>query len=138
MIWVGDRLGVLVTLLLLLAGGVIGISLIRSAGASLFSALRSPVQSAGLQRGAAGQAVARVGAGILFLIPGFFSDLLGLLLLLPPVRNWLRARIPVETQTWTSPPPRAPGTVIEAEAIEITTEVLPLEPGHNNPHRRSG
>ena len=130
-IWVGGRLGVLATLLLLLAGGVIGISLIRSAGTSLFQALRSPVQTAGLQRGAAGQAVARVGVGVLFLIPGFFTDILGVLLLLPPVRNWLSSKIPVHRQTWQSPPPQQYGTVIEAEAVEITAEVMPPEPRGN-------
>lgn len=135
-IWVGDRLGVLATLLLLVAGGVIGIGLIRSAGPGLFAALRSPVQNAALQRGAAGQAVARVGAGVLFLIPGFFTDLLGILLLFPPVQQWLRSRIPVQTQSWESPPPRQYGTVIEAEAVEITAEVMPPEPGPN-PGRRS-
>jgi len=136
-IWVGGRLGVLATLLLLVAGGVIGIGLIRSAGTGLFAALRSPVQTAALQRGAAGQALARVGAGVLFLIPGFFTDLLGLLLLLPPVRNWLRSKIPVQAQTWESPPPRQYGTVIEAEAVEITAEVMPPEP-RNTPGRRPG
>lgn len=130
-IWVGDRLGVLATLFLLLAGGVIGIGLIRSAGAGLLQALQSPVQAASVQRGAAGQAVARVGAGVLFLIPGFFTDILGLLLLLPPVRSWLRSRIPVQTQTWQGPPPRQHGTVIEAEAVEITAEVMPPEPRQN-------
>lgn len=134
-IWVGDRLGVLATLLLLLAGGIIGISLIRSAGTGLFAALRSPVQNVALQRGAAGQAVARVGSGVLFLIPGFFTDLLGLLLLLPPVQQWLRSRIPMQTQTWENPPPRQYGTVIEAEAVEITAEVMPPEPGQNSRHR---
>ena len=131
-IWVGNRLGILATLLLLVAGGVIGVSLIRSAGSSLFAALRSPMQSTALQRGAAGQAVARVGAGVLFLIPGFFTDLLGLLLLLPPVGNWLRSRMPVQSQTWQSPPPERYGAVIDAEAVEITAEVMPPEPPRNS------
>ena len=54
-ILVGNLLGVVPTLLLLLAGGVLGIGLIRSAGTSIAAALRSPVQASSLQQSAGGQ-----------------------------------------------------------------------------------
>jgi UPF0716 protein FxsA len=127
-ILVGNVLGVLATLLLLFAGGVVGISLIRSAGTNIAAALRSPVQASSLQRGVAGKAVARVIAGLFFLIPGFFSDVLGLLLLLPPVRQWLRSRIPVDSFSTGGPMARRHETIIEAEAIEIVGEIQPPDP----------
>jgi UPF0716 protein FxsA len=139
-ILVGNLLGVLPTLLLLFAGGVLGISLIRSAGSGIAEAVRSPVQASSVQRGAAGKAVARVVSGLLFLIPGFFSDIIGLLLLLPPVRQWLRARIPVERFSTGSPPGRRSETIIDVEAIEIEGELQPptqpLGPDRGGPTRR--
>ena len=126
-VWVGGALGVLPTLLLLLAGGIIGISLIKSAGTSIIGALRSPVQPTSPMHSPGEIAVSRVLAGLFFLIPGFFSDLLGVLLLLPPVRNWLRSLIRVETFSIGTKPESRFGPVIEAEAIEISADIEPLE-----------
>lgn len=125
---VGDALGVVATLLLLLAGGVFGIGLMRSAGTSITAALRSPVQSSSQQRGAAGTAMARASAGLLFLVPGFFSDILALLLLFPPVRRWLRSKLPVQGFTAAGTTGRQAETIIEAEAIEIVGELDPPDP----------
>ena len=125
---VGNLLGVVPTLLLLLAGGVLGIGLIKSAGTSIVAALRSPVQASSLQQGAAGKAMARAVSGLFFLIPGFFSDLIGLLLLIPPFRRWLRSKLPVQTISAGVAPNRRGGTIIEAEAIEIVGEIHPPDP----------
>lgn len=124
-ILVGDLVGVLATLLLLLGGGVLGVGLMKSAGTNIVAALRGPVQASSLQRGAAGDAMAKVLAGLLFLIPGFFSDLIGFLLLLPPVRLWLRSKIRVQSFSTAGPAERRYDTVIDGEAVEITGEVLP-------------
>ena len=128
-IMVGNALGVIPTLLLILAGGILGVGLIRSAGTSLAGALRSPVQASSLQKGIAGKAMARAVAGLLFLVPGFFSDLAGFLLLMPPVRQWLRSRLPVESVSASRTAYRYGETIIDAEAIEVTGELQQPEPG---------
>jgi UPF0716 protein FxsA len=76
----------------------------------------------------AGKAVARVIAGLFFLIPGFLSDVLGLLLLLPPVRSWLGAKLPFKSFSAGRPPSRRYDTVIEGEVVEVVGEILPPEP----------
>lgn len=128
-IWVGRALGVIPTLLLLFAGGVAGIRLMKSAGTTVAAALRSPVQTSGAMRGAGSLAITRVLSGLLFLIPGFFSDFFAVLVLLPPVQQWLQSRFRVET---TGPGPmgqadpfrdRNSDIVIEGEAIEITADL---------------
>lgn len=136
-IWVGRAIGLLPTLLLLFGGVVIGLRLIRSAGTSVAEALRSPIQTARPMQGFGGKAIARVIAGLLFLVPGFFSDALGILVLLPPLQRWLRSRFRVETFSAASTRPQEPfhdprfGTVIEAEAIEIIAESeAPASPGN--------
>ena len=127
-ILVGNLLGVGPTLALLFVGGVLGFALIRSAGLGIAAALRSPVQGSALPKGVAGKAVARVIAGLLFIIPGFLSDAIGLLLLLPPVRSWLGAKLPIARFSAGRPPPRRYETVIDGEAVEVVGEILPPEP----------
>lgn len=123
-IWVGSLIGVFPTLLLMLLGGTIGVRLIKTAGMSLAEAIRSPVQKATPLKGIGGQAAARAVSGLLFLLPGFFSDALGLLLFLPLVRRWLGSQLRVDTYSTVRPTDDGRfGPVIDAEAVEIADEV---------------
>jgi len=123
-IWVGSQIGVLPTLLLMLLGGAIGVRLIKTAGMSLAEAIRSPVQTAAPLKGIGGQAAARAISGLLFLLPGFFSDALGLLLFLPLVRRWLGSQFRGDTYSTVRPTDDGRfGPVIDAEAVEIAGEV---------------
>jgi UPF0716 protein FxsA len=124
-IWVGQLLGVIPTLLLMLLGAGLGVRLIKSAGMSVAAALRSPVQTSTPLKGLGGQAAARTASGLLFLLPGFFSDFLGLLLFLPGVRRWLGSLFRVETFAVNPAGDHRFGRVIEAEAVEITGEIEP-------------
>ena len=127
-IWVGGAIGVIPTLLLLIAGGVIGVSLFKSAGVNAAAVLRSPVQDRSLHTSLAGTTLLRVAAGLLFLVPGFFSDAMALLLFLPPVQHWLKGKVKTGTLTagpQGAGPQRQQSTVIDVEAIEIHGEVEP-------------
>ena len=126
-IWVGGRLGIVPTLILMVLGAVVGVRLIRSAGTSVAAALRSPVQNATPLKGLGTQAAARTVSGLLFLLPGFFSDVLALALFLPPVRNWLGSRFRIDTYATTTTGNSRFERVVEAEAIEITGEIEPPE-----------
>jgi UPF0716 protein FxsA len=119
----GSVLGIVSTLLLLLTGCVLGLGLIKSAGSNVIAALRSPVQDSTLQKGEAGKALTRAVAGVFFLIPGFVSDILGVLLLLPPVRRWLCSKVPVHHFSSSRASGGHSGTIIEAEAVEIVGEI---------------
>ena len=123
-IWVGSLIGVLPTLLLMLLGGTIGVRLIKTAGMSLAEAIRSPVRTATPLKGIGGQAAARAISGLLFLLPGFFSDALGLLLFVPLVRRWLGSQFRVDTYSTVRPTDDGRfGPVIDAEAVENAGEV---------------
>ncbi|WP_326945316.1 FxsA family protein [Amycolatopsis sp. NBC_00348] len=86
-IWaVGSAVGVLGTLGLLLAGAFIGSWLARREGAK---AMRAFIETSRAGRSAEKELTdgMLVGlGGVLILIPGFVSDVLGLLLMLPPSR----------------------------------------------------
>lgn len=95
-IWaVGSAVGVLGTIALLIAGAMLGSWLARREGVK---AARAFVESARLGRNGQdeitdGMLIAL--GGVLIMVPGFVSDALGLLLLLPPTRAiarkaWLR------------------------------------------------
>jgi UPF0716 protein FxsA len=129
-IWVGRLIGVVPTLILMLLGSVVGIRLIKSAGLSVAAALRSPVQSGTPLQGAGGQAAARAFSGVLFILPGFFSDAVGLLLFVPAVRRWLGSKFRIQSyRTEQSTTDRRFGPVIGAEAVEIDAEIEPPGPG---------
>lgn len=125
-IWIGGIIGVLPTILLLIAGVAAGVSVFKSAGSNAAAVLRSSIQDPRTQRNLAGATMARVMAGVLFAVPGFFSDLAAIALLLPPVQAWIARRFklagfearyaPVQTYQR--------GTVIEGEAIEIEGEIV--------------
>ncbi|WP_370969651.1 FxsA family protein [Amycolatopsis sp. cg9] len=86
-IWaVGSAVGILGTLALLLGGAFIGSWLARREGAK---AMRAFVESARAGRPSENELTdgMLVGlGGVLILVPGFVSDVLGLLLILPPSR----------------------------------------------------
>ncbi|WP_436500533.1 FxsA family protein [Actinokineospora sp. HUAS TT18] len=104
MVTVGNLIGVLPTILLLIAATVLGGALLRREGTKAFAALQDAVfaRRAPARELVDGMLIA--GAGFLVIVPGFISDVLAILLLLPPtravVRRWVtrRAEIAVANQ----------------------------------------
>ena len=86
-------LGVLRTLIFVILGGVVGISLVKTQG--LKTLMRMQQKMAGGEGPAAEiiKGVSLIMAGLLLLLPGFFTDFLGLLLLLPPVQKHLTLKL---------------------------------------------
>jgi UPF0716 family protein affecting phage T7 exclusion len=95
LIQVGARLGVVATLLLLLAGAVAGSLVLRRVGAVGIQRLTTAnghAPAAGPVRPGSETALL-VLAGVLLIVPGFLSDVAGLALLLPQVRRALGRRV---------------------------------------------
>jgi UPF0716 protein FxsA len=96
LIEVGTRLGVWLTLLLLLTGGVAGVLVLRAVGAAAIRRLTAQARPPGAvpPSGRPGAETALVVlAGLLLIVPGLLSDVAGGALLLPPVRRRLARRI---------------------------------------------
>jgi UPF0716 protein FxsA len=89
LVTVAELIGWLLTLLLLLAGFVAGASVIKRAGLKAFAAARKGSMPEGEARTAV-----TVAGGLLLMIPGFISDVIGLLCLVPPVAKRLQ-RVPM-------------------------------------------
>jgi UPF0716 protein FxsA len=83
-------------LLLLLAGIPVGFAVMRNAGDAAMVDLQRAAQT-GEEPDAGKHGLAFLG-GLLIMIPGFWTDLAGLLLVLPPTQRLLRTR----SRTWLS------------------------------------
>lgn len=90
---VGQTIGLLPTLALILGAALAGGLLLRQQGLSVLGQLRSNV-SAGRMPGRTIADAMMIGfAAVLLVLPGFLSDIVALALLLPPFRHWLYAAL---------------------------------------------
>lgn len=92
-ILVGRRIGLFPTLSLVVLSGVAGILLIRIQGFGVLARLRRSGQEGRAPGKELLDAAMIMIAGILLLIPGFLTDIIGLALFLPPVRSFLWNRL---------------------------------------------
>lgn len=98
-ILIGQAIGLWPTLLGVLVTAVIGSAVLRVQGASLIAEIRATVGRGALPARAIAEAMMVGIAGVLLLTPGYFTDTMGLLLLIPPIRgalyDWLKTRVSV-------------------------------------------
>lgn len=96
---IGNAIGLWPTLLGVLVMAVLGSLLLRYQGLALFNDIRLTMARGMLPARQIADAMMVGIAGVLLLTPGYFTDILGLLLLIPPVRSaiyaFLKARIHV-------------------------------------------
>jgi UPF0716 protein FxsA len=88
---VGGLIGLWPTVLLLLASSLAGALLLRHQGRAAMDAFRSALDQGRIPAREAFDGALVIFGGALLLTPGFLTDLLGLLLLLPPTRDLFRA-----------------------------------------------
>ena len=92
-IQVGQAIGALNTIALLILVSATGAWLVKREGLSVLRRAQARVDQGGLPGRELVDGVLILFAGALLLTPGFVTDLLGILLLLPPVRAGLRAAV---------------------------------------------
>jgi len=83
---IGDAIGVLPTLLLLAVDSVLGSLLLRSQGRAVWRRFNETMAAGRVPHQELQHGIAVIFGGALLVTPGFLSDVLGLLLLLPPTR----------------------------------------------------
>lgn len=138
----GQIFGFWATLALITFTGIAGTLVIQSQGLAMMERLRVMVTSRRASPDVDFEGLLTMLAGVLLVLPGPISDTLGLLLLVPPVRNaagrWIRRHVQVFTvspaPSASEPPPGGP--IIEGE-FERLDERRP-EPGGTDSKRRSG
>ena len=123
-IWVGQAVGVLATLLLMALGVAAGVVLLRSTGVGIATALRQPMAGPEMAGRLGIRVMLSAVAALLFILPGFFSDLVAVILLLPPLQDRIARSLRIEPRSQASGARYRSEryTVIDAEAIEVEQE----------------
>lgn len=98
-VWLGGKLGVGVTLLWVIAAMIAGLALLRHTGLQAVGRLRAALAEGKEPGHSIIDAACFAGAGILLIIPGFVSDLLAVILMLPVTRHWLLRRTAAHFET---------------------------------------
>lgn len=92
LIWVGGRLGIVPTLGIVILTGIVGASLVKSQGLSVWYSAQNRLAEGALPTRELAHGAMLLVAGAFLLTPGFITDVVGFALLVPPVREWLRRR----------------------------------------------
>lgn len=93
LIMVGSSIGVLVTIGLVILTGILGMVLLRLQGFSVLSRIRNEMDRGQVPDKSLADAAMIALAALFLILPGFVSDVVGILLFLPPVRAFLRSVI---------------------------------------------
>lgn len=126
---VGGMIGLWPTLAIVLATAIVGSWLVRMQGAAALAQLRGSLNELRDPTEPIAHGALILLAGALLLTPGFFTDAMGILLLIPPVRaallRYLATRVRVERFTFGDMPPRRDPQrpdIIDGEFHEIDPE----------------
>ena len=118
---IGGVIGVWATLAWVLISAMLGLTVLRRVGMSGAVTLRSDMQELRDAQSPVAHRVMLVMAGTLLLLPGFFTDALGLLLLIRPVRTGL-IRLIVRRMGLDAATAPMPADVIDGEWREVGGE----------------
>ncbi|GAA0597542.1 FxsA family protein [Paenochrobactrum glaciei] len=86
---VGSHVGVLATIGLLILSAILGFFLLRIQGFSLLQRIRSETAAGRVPDREVVHGAMLVMAAILLIVPGFFTSAIGLLLFMPPIRDFV-------------------------------------------------
>ena len=98
-VWIGGRLGLAFTLIWVLGAMVGGLFLLRRTGMQAVGKLRAALAEGAEPGHSLLDAACFTAAAMLLIVPGFFSDALALVLMLPVTRHWLLRRTATHFET---------------------------------------
>jgi UPF0716 protein FxsA len=115
MVKVAEAIGTLNMIGLLLVISVAGVFIVKHQGTTAWRRIRVDLEDGKVPGASLVDGGLVMAAGVLLVIPGFVSDAIGLLLLLPPVRavarKWLGRRFQVRAATYHRVGPRRDGSI---------------------------
>lgn len=123
-ILVGDAIGVAATLGLVLLAMVAGIMLVRRQGVATLNRMRADLAAGRLPARPLAEGAVVAFAGLLMILPGFLTDIAGLLLFIPAVRSalWRSLARRIEVRTVGREPLRsASAGLVELEPSEFSS-----------------
>lgn len=134
---VGREVGVLSTIALTVGMGVLGAALLRHQGFGVLSRIRTEMEAGRSPGRELAHGVMILVAGFLLLVPGFVSDIVGLALFVPPIRDlawrWLSRNAAFSTVVVTR---GFGGAGHPDKTIDLDAEEYQAEPDPQSPWRR--
>jgi UPF0716 protein FxsA len=133
-IQVGGLIGLWPTLAIVVITAVLGSWLVRQQGGRELARLRGSFATLNDPSEPLANGAMILFAGALLLTPGFFTDTIGFLLLIPPIRaaafRWIRSRVKVASFTMGNPTDQTPrtGPVIDGDFEDVTGGPKPTHP----------
>jgi UPF0716 family protein affecting phage T7 exclusion len=128
---VAQWIGILEALGLLILSSIVGVFIVRHQGLGVYRRVRAEIRAGIVPTVQLVDGLLILIAGVLLILPGFITNVLGLLLLLPPVRNIahrvLRRRFSVRVANRVVKVVNTRGSVT-SEAPPDAVEVLPPAP----------
>lgn len=98
-VWLGGKLGIFLTLAWVIGAMAVGLLLLRRTGLNAVGQVRAAL-AAGKEPGhSLLDAACFAAAALLLIVPGFVSDALAVILMLPVTRNWLLRRTAAHFET---------------------------------------
>ncbi len=137
---VGRQIGVLPTIGLTILTGIAGSILLRIQGFGILVRIQEELAAGRNPSRELAHGVMILLAGVLLLIPGFVSDILGILLFVPPIRDlawrFLRQRVNVTTGFTGFGPFARTGGRRGGKTIDLDEDEYSEKPDANSPWRR--
>ncbi len=138
-------IGIVNTLALLLIVSIGGVLIVRHQGLGVARRVRDQVRAGNLPAADLVDGLLILIAGILLIVPGFVSDTVGLLLLLPPTRAFVRGRLQkrysvriASRVVSTVRPPRRVANDNETTVLPPAELLPPQPPGPSSPPEPPG
>jgi UPF0716 protein FxsA len=135
-ITVGGWLTLWPSLAIVIGTGILGVFVMRLQGMRAMMDMRGAMQNMQNPMSPIANSALIMLAGLLLMLPGFLTDTLGLLLLIPPIRHWAIGRFAGRVTAFTQagagrdwrdgPQSRYSDEAIDAEYSEIEPERTPL------------
>ena len=135
LIQVGSEIGALTTVGLVFLTAILGVTLIRKQGLETSLKAQKKMQRGELPASEVAEGLMLMFAGLCLLIPGFVTDAMGALLLIPPLRKLLAAGLMIKFissmmergNQWRGKPyggTEKKGDIIEGEFVSEENDVL--------------
>jgi UPF0716 protein FxsA len=140
-VMVGSQIGALPTVGLVVLGGIVGAILLRIQGFGILTRIRQQIEAGRDPGRELAHSVMILLAGILLLIPGFVTDIFGILLFIPPIRDFgwylVRDRVTVVgsfgDRRWRSSQAHSRS---DRKTIDLDEDEYSKEPDKTSPWRR--
>lgn len=122
LIEIGSEIGAFTTVFAVVFTAVLGVALIRIQGFSTLQKAQVTMNQGGVPALEMFEGVMLLFAAVCLLIPGFFTDTVGFLLLIPPLRHFLASRLVANNASFSSRFKHQNGDYLEGEYEELTPE----------------